>query len=267
MHRILKGIRVKSPLIAAVAMLALSLFSEQTQAFAIPQPSKEIAASKLAYIQLNAANGEVEAQYLLGLMYLSGRFVVEDKVAGLAWLTKAAEGGEIKAQQTLADLAFEGKLMQRDLVLAERWYLPLAEQGNHWARFRLGFLYASGGEGVDRHCGKAVAFFSSAGDDISLGNAAWILATCPEAKYRDGGRALALAKQLLEDNNQDPTNLDNLAAAYAELGDFSAAVATQQQAITALELSQDLGKVLEFRQRLESYRSHKPYREVVPLME
>ncbi len=94
MHRLSKGIRVKSPLIAAAAMLALSLFSGQLQAFAIPQPSKEIAASKLAYIQLNAANGEVEAQYLLGLMYLSGRFVAEDKIAGLAWLTKAAEGAK-----------------------------------------------------------------------------------------------------------------------------------------------------------------------------
>jgi len=44
-------------------------------------------------------------------------------------------------------------------------------------------------------------------------------------------------------------------------------VATQQQAIAALEQSQDFSKALEFRQRLESYRSHKPYREVVPLME
>nr|WP_283105046.1 tetratricopeptide repeat protein [Shewanella dokdonensis] len=237
------------------------------EAFSIPQPQQELIDSKVAYVQLNAEDGEVNAQYLLGLMYVSGRFVKTDKTLGISWLKKAADGGELNAQKTLADLAFEGKLIKRDLSLAEHWYLRLADNDDRWARFRLGFIYAAGGDGVNRHCGKAVKYFTAAGDKVSMGNAAWILATCPEKQYRNGEKALQLATDLLKTDQQDPTNLDNLAAAYAEIGNFSAAVKTQRQAIAALQADKGKiqGKESEFQLRLQDYLQHKPYREILPL--
>ncbi|QLE87905.1 sel1 repeat family protein [Shewanella sp. Scap07] len=239
--------------------------SSHVQAFSLPQPASEIKASKLAHIELRANHGDAEAEFLLGLMYLSGRFVTEDKPLGMQWMQRAAEQGHDKAQQTLADLTFEGNIVSRDLATAERWYLSLSEQGNKWAEFRLGFIYAAGGEGVERNCGKAVERFNAVGDDVSRGNVAWILATCPEAEYRNGTKAVEIAQSLVESNEQDPTNLDNLAAAYAELGDFQLAIQTQQKAIDALKQTAEINRSDEFEQRLQTYQSKQPYREIIPL--
>ena len=70
----------------------------------------------------------------------------------------------------------------------------------------------------------------------NLGNAAWLLATAPDASIRNGARALALAQQLdrLSGGN-NPVLLDTLAAAYGETGRFPEAVDAAQR---ALELAQ-----------------------------
>ncbi|ASJ95611.1 sel1 repeat family protein [Shewanella marisflavi] len=249
----------------ATGLFALFALHQQAMAFSIPATAAAEPASKLAHIQLKATQGESEAQFLLGLMYLSGRFVDPNPQLGATWVERAAEIGHKKAAQTIADLAFDGKIIPRDLALAERWYLSLASENDKWAQFRLGFIYAAGGHGVTRNCGKAVDHFLAVGDEISLGNVVWILSTCPEAKYRDGGKALAIGKGLVAANSQDPTNLDNLAAAYAEIGDYSSAVDLQKQAIKALKQTAEYDKSDEFELRLENYRQQKPYREVVPL--
>lgn len=241
--------------------------SSVAHAFSIPQPAAEIAASKFALIQVQAAHGSADAQFLLGLMYLSGRYVEQEVPSGMYWISLAAEQQHEKAQQTLADLSFEGKIIARDLSVAEHWYKVMSERGNRWAQFRLGFIYASGGDGVVRNCGKAVEQFTQVGDDIALGNVAWILATCPEAEYRDGNKAVELSLKLLKVNENDPTNLDNLAAAYAEIGDFSAAILTQQKAIEALKMSAELTKTDEFLQRLQTYEQKRAYRETLRLVE
>ncbi|WP_394205910.1 sel1 repeat family protein [Shewanella waksmanii] len=241
--------------------------TSSVQAFSLPQPENEVKASKLAHIEVRANHGDAEAEFLLGLMYLSGRFVTADRDLGLAWMQRAAEQGHEKAQQTLADLTFEGNIVSRNLAMAERWYLSLSEQGSKWAEFRLGFIYAAGGKGVERNCGKAVERFNAVGDDVSLGNVAWILATCPEAEYRDGNKAVEIAQSLVKLNEQDPTNLDNLAAAYAELGDFQLAVKTQQKAIDALKQTAEINRSDEFEARLQTYQAKQPYREVIPLGE
>ncbi|QSX36624.1 tetratricopeptide repeat protein [Shewanella sedimentimangrovi] len=248
----------------AAACLALDSLGSAA-AFSLPRPEAEVTALKVAHIELRAQEGDKDAEYLLGLMYLSGRHVGRDLTQGLDWINKAAEAEHLKAQQTLADLHFEGQLVQRNLQLAEHWYLHMGERGERWANFRLGFIYAAGGDGIKRNCGKAVERFSLAGDQVSLGNVAWILATCPEAEYRDGNKALTLAQQLLATNADDPSILDNLAAAYAELGQFERAVDVQQQAIKALLRSSETAKVDEFNKRLESYRQNRPFREVIPL--
>ena len=259
---------MKKILMFTVIGLSLALgISSSAFAFSIPQPAAEVAASKLAQIQIRAQQGDSDAQYLLGLMYLSGRFVAMDATVGVQWMLAAAEQGHAKAQQTVADLSFEGQLIKRDLSRAEHWYLVQSEQGNRWAHFRLGFIYAAGGDGVSRHCGKAVDQFSAVGDQVSLGNVAWILATCPEAEYRNGNKAVALSLKLLEGDENSPTNLDNLAAAYAESGDFSAAIVTQQKAIEALARSAETAKVDEFQQRLQFYQQRRAYREVLPLLD
>jgi Tfp pilus assembly protein PilF len=91
-----------------------------------------------------------------------------------------------------------------------------------------------------------------------LASMAWILATHPDAKIRDGGRAVGLAQRAIAMvPYQEPGLLDTLAAAYAETGQFDLAVSTAESASAAA-----FGPRAEaIRQRLELYKQNKPYRE------
>jgi tetratricopeptide (TPR) repeat protein len=83
-------------------------------------------------------------------------------------------------------------------------------------------------------------------------NRAWIWATCPAELLRDGKQAVESAMRGCELTDwKDPTYLDTLAAAYAEAGDFEAAVKTQSKAI---ELVKD------FDARLKAYQDKKRHR-------
>jgi tetratricopeptide (TPR) repeat protein len=88
---------------------------------------------------------------------------------------------------------------------------------------------------------------------------AWLLATCPEAKVRDGKAAVAEALRANAlDKGKDPHDLGTLAAAYAELGNFRRAVEFQGRAQKLYRDSDDYRKGLE---RLTLYKAKKPYRE------
>jgi tetratricopeptide (TPR) repeat protein len=86
---------------------------------------------------------------------------------------------------------------------------------------------------------------------------AWVLATSPNAKDRDGDRAVESARKACEGTRWGDWNtLDTLAAAYAEIGNFPEAVTWQKKAI---ELAPGAAKtVLDARQKL--YEAERPYR-------
>jgi tetratricopeptide (TPR) repeat protein len=89
---------------------------------------------------------------------------------------------------------------------------------------------------------------------------AWLLATCPNARNRDGRKAVADAKSACELSNwKDPNNLETLAAAYAEQGDFSNAVKYQKEAIDSPAFGKENRE--EARKRLKLYEDKKPYHE------
>ena len=90
---------------------------------------------------------------------------------------------------------------------------------------------------------------------------AWILATCPKKKYRDGDKAVDLAKKAVE-LSLSSTYLDTLAAAYAEASRFEDAITTQAEAISILEKEEKPDEEInEFKERLMAYQAIKPWRE------
>jgi tetratricopeptide (TPR) repeat protein len=91
-------------------------------------------------------------------------------------------------------------------------------------------------------------------------NLARVLATAPDAKLRDGKRALEEAKKAVEMlKYRDGRFFDTLATAYAETGDFDKAVETEQKAFDDPEFMKDDGDAA--RKRLELYRSKKSFRD------
>ena len=88
---------------------------------------------------------------------------------------------------------------------------------------------------------------------------AWLLATAPDDKVRDGKRAVELAKTACElTEHKNGGYLDTLAAAYAEAGDFKNAVEWQEKAIKAGDMPiKDMDAA---KKRLELFKNKKPYR-------
>lgn len=65
----------------------------------------------------------------------------------------------------------------------------------------------------------------NAADTRSLNGVAWISAACPDAEFRDGSLAIEMATKACELTGWKNANyLDTLAAAYAEVGNFTEAV-------------------------------------------
>ncbi|MFC1765623.1 tetratricopeptide repeat protein [Planctomycetota bacterium] len=93
---------------------------------------------------------------------------------------------------------------------------------------------------------------------------AWQLATSLSAEVRNGVKAVAYATKACELSQwQNYLWIDTLAAAYAEAGDFDAAVKWQKRAIEGLQDTHPGStlKAQEYQERLKLYRADTPYRE------
>ena len=99
----------------------------------------------------------------------------------------------------------------------------------------------------------------NARDACALDGRAWIGATSPEGSLRDGKQAVELAIEACELTRwKEAYCLETLAAAYAEIGDFTSAVKWQTKAI---ELETDPKEKAEYQSRLKLFQQNKPYRE------
>jgi tetratricopeptide (TPR) repeat protein len=96
-------------------------------------------------------------------------------------------------------------------------------------------------------------------DACALDGRAWIFATCPNPTYRDGKKAVEIAIEACELTRwKEAYCLETLAAAYAEVGDFAAAVKWQ---VKAIELESDPKEKEDYRARLKLFQEKKPFHE------
>lgn len=140
------------------------------------------------------------------------------------------------------------------------------EADNYLALRSRGDAYLNIGDHADAVAdfGKALAIKPE--DSSLLNNYAWVLATSPEDKVRDGKRAIELATKAAELTKfEKPHILSTLAAAYAESGDFESAKKWSKKAVETRdsESTEEAAKEMaaQLSKELESYEANKPWRE------
>lgn len=97
-------------------------------------------------------------------------------------------------------------------------------------------------------------------DSATYNSMAWLMATSPDPKARDGNKAVQLATQSCQLNQwKEAETIDTLAAAYAETGDFKHAIEFENEAIAMMKPEGETIK--DARARILLYQSRHPYRE------
>jgi tetratricopeptide (TPR) repeat protein len=97
---------------------------------------------------------------------------------------------------------------------------------------------------------------------VALRTLAWLLATHPDAQVRNGTEAVALAERLCALQPMPaPVDLDVLATALAEAGEFPRAIETALRAVGLANAASQVELAAKLQSRLELYRAGKPFRE------
>jgi len=130
------------------------------------------------------------------------------------------------------------------------------------ARLVLGNALKSQGKFEDAVAQFQEALAANPSSLAAVNGLAWLLAACPRDDVRDGARAVRLMEPACAATaSRDPILLTTLAAAYAEVGKFSEAVATAHKAL-GLVKPQDRSLAQKILRHLERYRGGKPCRDL-----
>jgi len=162
-------------------------------------------------------------------------------------------------------LAKQRKDVEAEAMLNKSLIIQQAVVGDHHPesltpRYALASLLLR--QGRSEEAAKLLHLRASIEEVEVWNHVAWQLATCTHQPMRDGALALIFAEQAVgKTSRKKPEYLDTLAAAYAELGHFDQAAATQREAIS-LTIEEERKKSRA--ERLKLYESKTPCRAMQP---
>lgn len=107
--------------------------------------------SALSLLRPLAQGGDVEAQYLVGVMYRNGTGTTKDDAEAAAWFRKAADQNDAQSQDALGQMYRSGEGVPLDLLQGYMWTKKAAGHGDAQAQLHLSRIYYVGeGVGSDR---------------------------------------------------------------------------------------------------------------------
>ena len=208
------------------------------------------------YFRQAANMGSAVGSVNLAHAHLTGQGVPVDYAAARVLFAEAAEQGVAGSFVGLGHIYEAGLGVAQDADEALVWYRRGAQAGHSRATLRLVRRLVAKGD-VDE-AARWLETLPMAADAEVLNAYAWVRATATETTLRNGRLALIHARRALA-AQRNASRLDTLAAAYAELGRFAEAVATQRQ---ALALAGEDGAVVdEMNAHLAAYLNGLPWRE------
>ncbi|MEM7121717.1 MAG: SPOR domain-containing protein [Pseudomonadota bacterium] len=167
-------------------------------------------AAAIAEWQPLAEQGNLEAQFGMGIIYENGRGIGRDYTEAAKWYAAAAEGGHPGAQFNLGNIYQQGLGVPKDASRAVYWWTLSAAQGLSDAQLNLGIAYHRG-DGVARDQDLAFSWFQRAaeagnpmgqfsagyayetglGTDVDLNEARRLYAAAAEAGIQQAANRLA----------------------------------------------------------------------------
>lgn len=130
--------------------------------------ARAIAGMLVDAVRRQAANGAVEAVFLMGTAYDEALGVTEDPALALDWFRKAAVEGHTLAEHNIGNAYAAGRGVTADPGEAVRWWLKAAAKGDAVPQLRLGEAYERG-QGVPADLAQAKRWYA---DAATRGNAA-----------------------------------------------------------------------------------------------
>jgi len=105
---------------------------------------------------LSANQGDTNAKYKVGIMYIKGLDAPQDTQEGIRWLQSAANNNHILAQLELGKIYLHGApSIEKDYLTAMKWLEKAAQDGDADAQFHLGNMYRKG-LGISKNNAEAV---------------------------------------------------------------------------------------------------------------
>ncbi len=118
-------------------------------------------AAALENLRPLAEQGNVDAQFHLGLMYANGHGITRDPQRAAEWFDKAVGKFDASAPFNIGVMYYEGQGVAKDRKIAARWFLKAAELGDPEAQFNLALMYDRG-DGVAGNINEAIKWYEQA---------------------------------------------------------------------------------------------------------
>jgi TPR repeat protein len=128
-----------------------------------PKKFEENPVAAVKWLRLAAAQGHANAQYNLGVIYLSGSGVPTDLVEAAKWFEKSAGQNHTAAQYNLGVCYRDGLGLEKDLAGAVKWFRTAAERNYAKAQHNLAVLYRDG-QGVAQDDVEAAEWYHKAAE-------------------------------------------------------------------------------------------------------